>query len=135
AFLANPTLKAMEKDLGVQVAESCINHYRNVLGPAMGASDVRIEKGYRLMVAAMREKDPQRMWYPNANSTMRLSYGTVGSYRPADGAFYNYYTTHRGILEKEDPTHDEFIVPARQKELLLAKDFGRYADANGDLDR
>jgi hypothetical protein len=133
AFLANPTLKAMEKDLGVQVAESCINHYRNVLGPAMGASDVRIEKGYRLMVAAMREKDPQRMWYPNANSTMRLSYGTVGSYRPADGAFYNYYTTHRGILEKEDPTHDEFIVPARQKELLLAKDFGRYADANGDL--
>ncbi|MDX9752184.1 MAG: S46 family peptidase, partial [Flavobacteriales bacterium] len=133
AFLARPTLKAMEKDLGVQAAESCIDHFRHVLGPAAGVSDLYLEQGYRLMVAAMREKDPARMWYPNANSTMRLSYGTVASYRPADGAFYDFHTTHRGILEKEDPTHDEFIVPARQKELLLAKDFGRYADANGDL--
>jgi hypothetical protein len=133
AFLAKPTLKAMEKDLGVQAMESCITHFRNILGPAVGASEADTDRGYRLMVAAMREKDPTRMWYPNANSTPRLTYGKVGSYYPADAVWYKHVTTHRGILEKEDPTNEEFIVPARQKELLLAKDFGRYADANGDL--
>ncbi len=133
AFLAKPTRKAMERDLGVQAMESCMNHFRNILGPAVGASEADTDQGYRLMVAAMREKDPTRMWYPNANSTPRLTYGTVGSYYPADAVWYKHVTTHRGILEKEDPTNEEFIVPARQKEMLLNKDFGRYADENGDL--
>jgi hypothetical protein len=133
AFLAKPTLKAMEKDLGIQTMESCLNHYRATLGPAVDASSSDIEKGYRLMVAAMREKDPNKMWYPNANSTMRLTYGTVNSYVPMDGAFYDYVTTSKGILEKEDPTNDEFIVPKRQKELLERKDFGRYANEKGEL--
>jgi len=133
AFLAKPTLKVLDKDMGFQAVESCLNHFRNVLGPAAGAGDVDIEKGYRLMVAAMREMDPNRGWYPNANSTMRLTYGTVGSYVPMDGAVHKHVTTARGILEKEDPTNDEFIVPARQKELLVKKDYGRYADENGEL--
>jgi hypothetical protein len=133
AFLAKPSLKVLEKDMGMQLMQSCLDHYRGKLGPAVGASESDIAKGYRLMVAAMREKDPAKAWYPNANSTMRLSYGTVNSYVPMDGGFYAHQTTHRGILEKEDPTNDEFIVPTRQKELLLKKDFGRYADKNGDL--
>jgi hypothetical protein len=133
AFLAKPTLKVLDKDMGFQAAESCLNHFRNVLGPAASAGDVDIEKGYRLMVAAMREMDPNKAWYPNANSTMRLTYGQVGSYVPMDGAFYKHVTTAKGILEKEDPTNDEFIVPARQKELLMNKDYGRYADENGEL--
>jgi hypothetical protein len=133
AFLAKPTLKVMEKDLGIQLTESCLNHFRGNLGPAIDATEAKTGRGYRLMVAAMREMEPQRMWYPNANSTMRLTYGKVGSYYPADAVFYKHVTTHRGILEKEDPSNDEFIVPARQKELLLKKDFGRYADENGDL--
>jgi hypothetical protein len=133
AFLAKPTLKALQKDLGFQAAESCLNHWRNVIGPAVGATEDDIQKGYRLMVAAMREMEPGKSWYPNANSTMRLTYGTVGSYVPMDGAFYSFETTQKGILEKEDPTNDEFIVPARQKELLLKKDFGRYADETGNL--
>ncbi|MFN3874863.1 MAG: S46 family peptidase, partial [Flavobacteriales bacterium] len=133
AFLAKPTLKALEKDLGMEASESCLNHWRNVIGPAVGASDADIEKGYRLMVAAMREREPGRMWYPNANSTMRLTYGQVGGYIPMDGAFYKHVTTAKGILEKEDPANEEFIVPARQKELLAARDYGRYADESGEL--
>ncbi|MBK8225984.1 MAG: S46 family peptidase [Flavobacteriales bacterium] len=133
AFLAKPSLKALQKDLGFQASESCLNHWRNVLGPAVGATEADTEKGYRLMVAAMREMEPNKSWYPNANSTMRLTYGQVGSYVPMDGAFYKHITTAKGILEKEDPTNDEFIVPARQKELLLKKDYGRYADENGEL--
>jgi len=133
AFLAKPSLKVLDKDLGFQAAESCLNHYRSFLAPAVAAGEEDLARGYRLMVGAMREKDPNKSWYPNANSTMRLTYGTVGSYIPGDGMFYKHICTAAGILEKEDPTNDEFIVPARQKELLMKKDYGRYADENGDL--
>jgi hypothetical protein len=133
AFLAKPSAKAMDKDLGFQASESCLNHYRNIIGPAIEASQADLDRGYRLLVAAMREKDPNKSWYPNANSTMRLTYGTVGSYVPADAMFYSHTTTADGILEKEDNTNDEFIVPARQHELLEARDYGRYADENGEL--
>ncbi|MEO8590909.1 MAG: S46 family peptidase [Flavobacteriales bacterium] len=133
AFLAKPTLKVMQKDLGIQAMESCLNHYRNVIGPAVDATQTDLDHGYRLMVAAMREKDPNKMWYPNANSTMRLTYGQVGSYVPGDAMLYKNTTTAEGILEKEDNTNDEFIVPAREHELFMKKDFGRYADPDGQL--
>ncbi|MBL7956860.1 MAG: S46 family peptidase [Flavobacteriales bacterium] len=133
AFLAKPSLKALQKDLGFQASESCLNHYRNVIGPAIGSTEDDIAKGYRLMVAALREREPNKSWYPNANSTMRLTYGQVGSYVPMDGAFYKHVTTAKGILEKEDPTNEEFIVPTKQHELLMKKDYGRYADENGEL--
>lgn len=133
AFLAKPSLKVLEKDLGFQASEACMSHYRNFLGPAVSAGDADLAKGYRLMVAAMREKDPTKSWYPNANSTMRLTYGQVGSYVPADAMFYKHVTTADGILEKEDNTNDEFIVPKRQHELLAKREYGRYADASGEL--
>jgi hypothetical protein len=134
AFLAKPSLKVMEKDMGIQTMLSCMNVYRGQLGPAIQASQVKIDEGYRLMVAAMREKDPNRMWYPNANSTMRLTYGQVNDYKPGDAMHYDLVTTANGILEKEDPTNEEFIVPKRQKELLQARNYGRYADRkSGEL--
>jgi len=72
--------------------------------------------------------------YPDANFTMRLTYGQVLPYSPKDGLTYNYFTTSDGILEKEDPDDPEFIVPEKLKELILKKDFGRYADkADGKL--
>ncbi len=112
---------------------SCINFYRGVLGPAGDASQPDIDKGYRLMVAAMREREPNKMWYPNANSTIRASYGQVGDYKPGDAMHYDFVTTADGILEKEDNTNEEFVVPKRQHELLVARDYGRYADEKGEL--
>ena len=70
---------------------------------------------------------------PDANFTMRLTYGSVKAYQPKDGVTYNHYTTLNGVMEKEDSTNSEFTVPARLKELYLAKDYGRYALPNGDM--
>ena len=71
--------------------------------------------------------------YPDANSTLRLTYGKVGSYSPKDGMEYNYYTTLKGVMEKEDPNNYEFVVPAKLKDLYNKKDFGRYAMKNGEM--
>lgn len=71
--------------------------------------------------------------YPDANSTLRLTYGTVRPYSPSDGIVYNYYTTLKGVMEKEDPNNFEFVVPAKLKELYQAQDFGRYALSNGEM--
>ena len=71
--------------------------------------------------------------YPDANSTMRLTYGHVLPYSPKDALIYRHYTTAVGVLEKEDPTNPEFIVPAKVKELIQAGDYGRWADADGTL--
>ncbi len=88
------------------------------------------KKEYIAATLQMRKDEPI---YPDANFTMRLTYGTVQPYSPRDAVFYNYYTTSRGILEKEDPNNWEFEVPARLKQLIKNKDFGDYALENGEL--
>ncbi|MBK6775789.1 MAG: S46 family peptidase [Flavobacteriales bacterium] len=133
AFLAKPTLKALQKDMVMHTMESDLAFYKGKLNPALQAAQPDIDKGYRLMLAAMREREPNRMWYPNANSTIRCSYGQVGDYKPGDAMQYDFVTTADGILEKEDNTNDEFVVPAKQHELLVKREYGRYADANGEL--
>jgi hypothetical protein len=91
------------------------------------------EKSNRLFIRGLMEMQPEKLFYPDANSTIRCTYGQVGDYKPADAVYYNYFTTEKGILEKEDPKNDEFVVPAKLKELILKKDFGRYADKEGNL--
>ena len=132
-FLAKPSAKVLEKDLGFQAAKSSLELLQGPIGSTVGAAQLKIDRGYRLMVAAMRERDPNKMWYPNANSTIRASYGQVGDYTPGDAMHYDFVTTADGILEKEDNTNEEFVVPARQHELLVKKDYGRYADEKGEL--
>ena len=70
---------------------------------------------------------------PDANFTIRLTYGNVKAYSPRNGVQYNYYTTLEGVMEKEDSINSDFIVPAKLKELYEKKEYGRYADANGQL--
>jgi len=71
--------------------------------------------------------------YPDANSTLRLTYGRILPYKPADGAEYAYYTTLKGVFQKEDPDNYEFVVPTKLKELYESKDFGDYAMENGEM--
>jgi hypothetical protein len=98
-----------------------------------GAAKDNITKGERLYYAALREMYPERLLPSNANSTMRMSYGTIGGYRPYDAAWYSHYTTHRGLLEKYDPASDEFDLPAEILSLVHNEDFGSYANPRGDL--
>jgi hypothetical protein len=87
-------------------------------------------KGERMFLAGLREMQPDKKFYPDANSTMRFTYGSVLDYVPADAVEYNFYTNLSGIIEKEDPTNEEFIVPAKLKELYEKKDFGQYGTGN-----
>jgi len=92
-----------------------------------------IEKGERLYFAALKEMHPEKALSSDANFTMRLSYGSIGGYHPYDAAWYDYFTTQRGILQKEDPDNDEFYVQPDILKLVRDKDFGPYANKKGDL--
>lgn len=83
--------------------------------------------------AALLEWQKDKPSYPDANFTCRLTYGTVKGYEPKDGVIYKYYTTLKGVIEKEDPDNYEFRLPSKVKELYQNKDYGIYADAEGNL--
>ena len=95
--------------------------------------DDTLEAPTKAYAAAILEWQKAKPSYPDANFTCRLTYGTVKGYEPKDGVVYKYYTTLKGVMEKEDPGNYEFRVPARLKELYNAKDYGQYADAQGQL--
>ena len=101
--------------------------------PGVRANQEQIAEGSKRFTAGLLEWEKGKPSYPDANFTMRLTYGSVLPYSPKDGVSYWYYTTTNGLLEKEDPTNYEFRLPARVKELALAKDFGQYADKDGSL--
>jgi hypothetical protein len=132
AFLKNPSKKVMDKDLAFIASGDVFDLLRSI-GEETQKSAAQLEEGRHLLLAGMKEMQPGKVFYPDANSTMRLTYGTVGSYTPRDGVLYREKTTVQGYIEKEIPGDDEFDVPARMKELVLARNFGRYADENGDL--
>ncbi len=132
AFLKNPSLKVLKKDMAVQAAGDVFSKLREI-GKIAGKTTDNLLKGRRLFVAGLIEMDKEKSFYPDANSTMRLTYGNVLDYEPRDGVTYDYYTTTDGYIEKEIPGDTEFDVPSRMKELLTAKDFGKYADKDGSL--
>ena len=72
--------------------------------------------------------NPEGLFYPDANSTMRLTYGTVSGYYPADAVYYNFQTTMEGVMEKEDPTNHEFVLSEKLGTLYEKKDYGPYAE-------
>ncbi len=91
-------------------------------------------EGMRKYIAGLMLRQPKKAWAPDANFTMRVTYGRVLPYEPADGIEYNYFTTLKGVMEKENPENPaEFSVPEKLKELYAARDYGRYADTDGTL--
>ena len=101
--------------------------------PAAIAPQDDLDAGAKAFTAGLMEWEKGKPSYPDANSTMRLTYGHVLPYSPKDAVLYKHYSTVKGVLEKEDPENPEFIVPAKLKSLIEAKDFGRYADPSDGL--
>jgi hypothetical protein len=90
-------------------------------------------KGQKLYIAGMLDMNAGKAMYPDANFTMRLTYGKVLNYSPKDGVIYDYVTTLDGVMQKEDPKNWEFVVPQKLKDLYKAKDFGQYALPDGRM--
>ncbi|MGE5383181.1 MAG: S46 family peptidase [Omnitrophica WOR_2 bacterium] len=132
AFIKNPSLKKLENDPANKLTNSLYNSFLTQV-MALGPAQEKINKAERLFVDGLRKANPEKVYYPDANSTLRVSYGQVMDYYPADAVHYDYVTYTDGILEKEDPTNEEFIVPAKLKELLVAKNFGKWHDKEGRL--
>ena len=125
AFLDKPSLKTLEKDPAFILS----NEYMASLMAA--SSKVRkenseVKEANRLFVEGVREMQPNKKFYPDANSTLRFSYGKVMDYYPADAIHFDYITHLSGVIEKEDPDNDEFIVPEKLIELYETKDYGQY---------
>ena len=125
AFLDKPNAKKLAKDPAYILSSDVMGALMASMGQYRSAQS-GLTKGERLFVAGLRKLNSDKVYYPDANSTMRLSYGSVLDYFPADAVHYDYVTHLSGVMEKEDPTNDEFIVPAKLKQLYEEKDFGRY---------
>ena len=132
-FMAKPDAKTIENDLMVQYAKSVDEGYEKT-DQAMKAETDAYNLAHKTWVEGMMKLKQQEGTpiYPDANSTLRLTYGKIGSYSPKDGVEYSYYTTLKGVMEKR-PDNFEFVVPAKLKELYNNKDFGRYAMKNGEM--
>lgn len=129
AFVEKPDSKKLEKDLAYLAGRSFYEMWIK-LSAYSGEMNEKISQGDRLFVRGLMEMNPDKAWAPNANSTIRLTYGKVGSYKPRDGVFYDYYTTLTGVIEKEGEKGGEFEVPERLKELYAKKDFAPYGTDN-----
>jgi hypothetical protein len=127
AFLDDPDLKRLQKDPVYKAYLAFNDKYQEIQKMVKDAGTL-LARGNRLFIAGLREMNPEHKYAPDANSTMRLTYGTVGGYRPADAVYYDYYTTLDGVMEKDDPSNSDFIVPQTLRDLYAAKDFGRYAE-------
>lgn len=132
AFILAPNAKKLSKDLAAMSAGSIVQSYFS-MGAVTAESDAMLGKGNRLFVDGLRKMAPDKTYYPNANSTMRTTYGTVGDYVPSDAVHYDYVTTLEGVIEKYVPGDHEFDLPQGFIDLYDAKDYGQYADKNGDL--
>ena len=127
-FLNKASAKKLEKDPFFELLAGAINYYFADLASTQSSVSSTQNEYHRLYIQGLREWQSDKKFYPDANSTLRVTYGKVEPYIPRDAIGYKYYTTYQGILEKYNPQDPEFDVPSRQLELLKAKKFGRYAD-------
>jgi len=130
AFVANPTAAALRQDPAYAYASAFLTNYRGKYAPSYLAFTNRNNELGRQYLKGILEKDPVKAakLYPDANFSMRVSYGTVKSYQPRDAVQYDYVCTMKGLMQKYVPGDYEFDLPTKLVELYQKKDFGRYAD-------
>ena len=123
---------AMANDIAVQVNKSFVDFYKeNVIGKR-DVLNSRIEKLYTAYMKGLMEMQPDHVFYPDANSTLRIAYGKVDGFNPSDAVRYKCYSTLEGIMEKDNPEIYDYNVPQRLRDLYEAKDYGRW-EVNGTV--
>jgi len=133
-FKKKPNLKKLEKDPLYRLVQDISDSF-NAANDEPKHKEARdlLARANRLFVAGWREMEPERNFYPNANSTLRLTYGSVLPYSPDGKTQFPIYTTIEGVFEKEDPNNPEFVVSEKLRELFKAKDYGQYANEKGEM--
>lgn len=129
-FKNNPDAATLQNDPAYKYASSFVNNYVDNYSDKYQEFVSKNKELGRLYLKGIMEMNPSnaKNMYPDANFSMRVSYGNVKSYEPKDGVHYKYYTTSKGILEKYIPGDYEFDLPAKEIELFKKKDFGQYID-------
>ena len=132
-FVSNKQLKTLQKDPARQLMSAILNKYRETMKGEYSTSFSTIEKGNRLFVDGLRQMNPDTKYAPNANSTMRLTYGQVLPYAPYDAVSYSYKSTLKGVIEKMDNNNPEFVLPQKLVDLYNDKNYGPYANTDGTM--
>ncbi len=134
AFVANYNEKELKTDpLYILIKDLDDAYVKASTEATIKSANEKLQRANRLFVQGVRDMQPAKKFYPNANSTMRLTYGNVLPYTTNEGKAYNFTSNMDELIAKEDPTNPEFVVDARIKELWSKKDYGRYADEKGQL--
>ena len=132
AFVQKPDANVLQTDLAYNLASTFVKNYNSKYTPLFQQFTTRNNEWARLYLKGIREMNPGKVMYPDATSTMRVSYGKVASYKPRDAVQYNYVTTMKGMLDKYKPGDYEFDLPANVLQKARAKDFGPYKDAKAN---
>ena len=117
--------KKLSKDPAFVLMKSFLDDWRANAGPYFQKLD-QVDALNNAYVRGLREMSPDKKFYPDANSTLRIAYGQVDDYKPYDGAYYKHKTTLEGIMQKYDPNNSDFQLPDQLLEVYKKKDFGRY---------
>jgi len=133
-WIDNLTQATLDKEPAYQMVSEFISAYQSKFLSTSGTAEMKLNEAKRLLIEGYRLMHPDKKFYPDANSTQRLTYGTVGGYESnIDAVIYKHYTTIDGKIQKKNNEDPEFVVPDRLVELYNKKDFGRYADKDGTL--
>ncbi len=131
-FLMDPKAKTIEKDPAYIAMKSFYNKYEEI-DKQITDAELKKQKGKRLFIEGLLEMQGNKAYYPDANSTMRLTYGKVVNYEPTDGDVLPYFTTFDELIKRENPKKEEFTVLPGLKSLYEKKDYGKYVDENGKI--
>jgi hypothetical protein len=133
AFAKSPSYKKLMADPCFAMVNAFYNHYLNNYKEKVDAFNDAIGPEGRSYIKGLMEMNPNKTFYPDANSSLRLTYGSVQSYEPKDAVKFDYITTMDGIMEKYNPSDFEFNAPQKLIDLYHAKDFGEYKNADGKM--
>ena len=116
--------------------EFLIWYYSDIL-PVTEKLNQELQLAYRdymrgQMVYCRTQRVP-KAFYPDANLTLRVAYGHIKGYSPADGTYYRPSSTIKGIMEKDNPDIFDYNIPQRLRDIYAQKDYGRWADATGEV--